>query len=567
MQQTEIDHRNRLAWNNRLYDLQNAYAEALNTLELAQAIQYQKGIAESCKILGYCYWRFSDFSLSLSHSLQAIKIFQKIKDRKGEADTLNNIGAVYMFQNDHEKRLEVNLKCKALREEIGDFEGVVSSEGNIGETYFEMGDYANAKIRFESVLQSKDASPQGLAWALHNLGMVHKVYENWDESLAFYKKGLAMSESVQYNVLITDSYLKITELYIALNDLENGLKTAEEALTVSRKIGAKEGEKKALLYLSQIYELKGLFETSLKYHKDFHTIDLEISRDTEMERLKTTQLRVAFEKIEEQKDELIDSIRYAERIQKAVLTRHQNQTLIGDYFTFFHAKDIVSGDFYWYFEKDEFFYACVADCTGHGVPGAFLTMLGTTYLNEILTINGLISPHQILDHLREHIIAGLSQTIESGNKDGMDISLIRVNSKTLEAEWAGANNPIWIIRKNGHLLESSSKIKSTVEGLYTLHEIKGDIQPISIMDKMKPFTNHTFKLEKDDNLYLFSDGYTDQFGGNSGKKLMTSKFRQFLLSIQNEPMSIQEKKVEDHFISWKGQNEQVDDVCVFGFKI
>lgn len=567
MQNLEIDARNSEAWDQRLIDLQKSYAEALNTLELSESLQYQKGIAESCKILGYCFWRFSDFSLSLSHSLRAIKIFQKLKDKKGEANTLNNIGAVYMFQNEHQKRLEVNIKCKALREEIGDLEGVISSEGNIGETYFEMGDYENAQLRFESVLKSPDASPQGLSWAYHNLGMVHKIYKNWSESLKYYQKGLELSESVQYHVLITDSYLKITELFIELTDLDNALIHAEKALSVSRKIGAKDGEKRALYYLSQIYELKGKFETSLKYHKDFHTIDLEISRDTEMERLKTTQLRVAFDKIEEQKDELLDSIRYAERIQKAVLTRYQSQNLIGDYFTYYSAKDIVSGDFYWYYEKDNYFYACVSDCTGHGVPGAFLTMLGTTYLNEIITINGLISPNEILNKLREHIISGLSQKFENGNKDGMDISLIRINKETLQAEWAGANNPLWIVKKNNEPLTSNSQLKITTGDDYNLIEIKGDIQSISIMENMYPFTNHSIQLKQNDRIYLFSDGYTDQFGGKDGKKLMTSKFKQFILSIQNDTMKNQGDKVEANFIEWKGQNEQVDDVCVFGFEI
>lgn len=567
MHNHEIDHKNLEAWNQRLFDLQTSYSEALSILETAEAMNYQKGIAESCKTLGYCFWRFSDFSLSLSHSLRAIKIFQKLKDKKGEADTLNNIGAVYMFQNDNKKRLEVNLKCKELRAEIGDLEGVISSEGNIGETYFEMGDYENAQLCFETVINSKDASPQGLAWAYHNLGMVYKFYENWDTSLEFYKKGLEISESVNYNVLITDSYLKIAELFVELNNLDNALLNTEKALAVSRKIGAKDGEKRALFYLSKIFELKGLFEVSLKYHKDFHTIDLEISRDTEMEKLKTTQLKVAFDKIEEQKDELIDSIRYAEKIQKAVLTRHQNKTLIGDYFTFYNAKDIVSGDFYWYYEKDDFFYACVADCTGHGVPGAFLTMLGTTYLNEIITINGLISPSELLDKLREHIIEGLSQNSISGNKDGMDISLLRINSKTLKAEWAGANSPIWIIQQNNNVFETNSMIKRINTENYSLIEIKGDIQSISIMEKMYPFTNHSFQLTTKDRIYLFSDGYVDQFGGNNGKKLMTLKFKEFLLSIQNESMEKQGDYIENHFNNWKGQYEQVDDVCVFGIEI
>ncbi len=561
----EIDQQTKAAWEERLLNLQNSYKESLTALENSEAINYKRGIAESCKNLGYCYWRFSDFSLSLSHSLRAIKIFQNLNDLKGEADTLNNIGAVYMFQNDNEKRLEVNLRCKKIREKIGDLEGVSSSEGNIGETYFEMGDYKNAEMRFHSVLKNPNASTQGLAWANHNLGLVENVYKNYDKALEYYTKGLDLSYSVQYSVLITDSYLRIAELFIELNDLDNAIANAEKALESARESGAKEGEKRALYFLSKSYEKKKLFETSLKYHKDYHAIDMEISRDTEMERLKTTQLRVAFNKIEEQKNELLDSIRYAEQIQKAVLTRHQSQDLIGEYFLFFQAKDIVSGDFYWYYEKDEFYYMCVADCTGHGVPGAFLTMLGTTYLNEIMTLEGLTSPGQILDKLREHFILGLSQNTNTGNKDGMDISMIRLNTKTLEAEWSGANNPIWIVRKNN--LPAIDNSKTTANDTHSLFEIKGDIQSISIMDNMQEFKNHQIQLLKDDRIYLFSDGYTDQFGGENGKKFMTTNFKKEILAHQHFDINTHGEKLKLIFDEWKGQNEQVDDVCVLGIEI
>ena len=561
----EIDQQNKAAWEERLLNLQNSYKESLNALENSEAINYKKGIAESCKNLGYCYWRFSDFSLSLSHSLRAIEIFQNLNDLKGEADTLNNIGAVYMFQNDNEKRLEVNLRCKKIREKIGDLEGVSSSEGNIGETYFEMGDYENAEQRFQSVLNNPNASSQGLAWAYHNLGLVENVRKNYVNALDYYQKGLDLSYSVKYDVLITDSYLRIAELFIEQGDFDKAILNAEKALDTSRKSGAKEGEKRALYFLSKSYEKKKLFETSLKYHKDYHSIDMEISRDTEMERLKTTQLRVAFNKIEEQKNELLDSIRYAEQIQKAVLTRHQSQDLIGAYFLIFQAKDIVSGDFYWYYEKDEYYYMCVADCTGHGVPGAFLTMLGTTYLNEIMTLEGLASPGQILDKLREHFIIGLSQSSNLGNKDGMDISMIRVNTKTLEAEWSGANNPVWIVRKNN--LPIIKQAKTTEKDSHSLYEIKGDIQSISIMDNMKEFTNHQIQLLKNDRVYLFSDGYTDQFGGENGKKFMTSNFKKSILDHQNIDIETQGENLKVIFDEWKGQNEQVDDICVLGLEI
>lgn len=561
----EIDQQNKAAWEERLLSLQNSYKLSLTALENSEAINYKKGIAESCKNLGYCYWRFSDFSLSLSHSLRAIEIFQNLNDLKGEADTLNNIGAVYMFQNDHEKRLEVNLRCKNIREKIGDLEGVSSSEGNIGETYFEMGDYKNAEIRFHSVLKNPNASKQGCAWANHNLGLIDREHKNYDKALDYYKKGLDLSFSAQYSVLITDSYLRIAELYIELGDLDQAILNAEKALDSSRESGAKEGEKRALYFLSKSYEKKKLFEASLKYHKDYHTINMEISRDTEMERLKTTQLRVAFNKIEEQKNELLDSIRYAEQIQEAVLTRHQSQDLIGGYFLIFQAKDIVSGDFYWYYEKDEYYYMCVADCTGHGVPGAFLTMLGTTYLNEIMTLEGLASPGQILDKLREHFIIGLSQSSDTGNKDGMDISMIRVNTKTLEAEWSGANNPVWVVRDSNQ--PSIENAKTTVKDSLSLYELKGDIQSISIMDNMRAFTNHQIQLLTNDRLYLFSDGYTDQFGGENGKKFMTTNFKKAILDRQHLDLKTQGEDLKIIFDEWKGQNEQVDDICVLGIEI
>jgi tetratricopeptide (TPR) repeat protein len=213
-----------------------------------------------------------------------------------------------MFQNDNKKRLEVNLKCKKIRQEVGDLEGVSSSEGNIGETYLEMGDFDNAVQCFNNVLNDDYSSVQGLAWAHFNLGRVAKENENWDQSLIRFQKALELSLSASYTVLITDSYLAIVELFVDQKRMDDALNHAEQALEVSRKIGAKEGEKMSLYYLSKIYEIKGEFETSLKYHKDYHTIDRDFSRDTEIERLKTAQLKVAFDKIEEQKNELVYKI-------------------------------------------------------------------------------------------------------------------------------------------------------------------------------------------------------------------------------------------------------------------
>lgn len=565
MKNKEVDNRNLKAWKDRLLKVRSSYESALNLLEWCEIKNYKRGIADACRTLSYCYWRFSDYSLSLSHSLRALKIYQELSDKKGEADTLNNIGAVYMFQNDHQKRLEVNLKCQQLRWETGDLEGVASSEGNIGETYLEMGDYVNAEKRFQSVLNNPNASPQGRAWAYHNIGKVGFLNKDWAKALNNFQMGLDLSVSVNYEVLICDSYLELTNLYIRTEDYDSAIHHAEKALLISREIGAKEGEKKALYYLSLIYELKKQFEESLRYHKDYHTIDVEISRDTEIERLKTAQMKFAYDKIEEQKNELIGSIRYAEQIQRAVLTRDQYHTLITNYFVFYQPKDIVSGDFYWYHEKDNTFYLCVADCTGHGVPGAFLTMLGTTFLNEIITLNEDPSPAFILEDLRMRIIKSLSLSESERNKDGMDISMIRINIDTLQAEWAGAYNPLWVIREND--FEKGDPVSLVSKNEYHLMEWKGDKQPIAFVDNPKPFLEHRIQLKKGDRFYLFSDGYSDQFGGKEGKKFKSINFKQLLLDSQNLSMEEQGKLLADQFNNWKNQLDQVDDVCVLGIEL
>ncbi len=569
MAKNEIDHLNELAWESRRKDLKASYESSLSLLEWSESLEYAEGIAASCRTLGYCFWRFSDFTLSLNHSLRAIDIYREIGDRKGEADTLNNIGAVYMFQNDHARRLEVNQQCMEIREEIGDLEGAISSENNIGETYFEMDDYENAEKCFYRVLEADHAPKTAKAWSFHNLGKVCQVRKQWDKALDYFLNGLRLSEEANYQVLITESYLAIVDHFMRQQLYDKALDQALKALEVSGKINARDGERMALYYLAEIYEALGKFEEALSYHKKFHQLDVETNRSTEIERLKSTQLQVAFDKIEIQKNELMDSIRYAERIQMAVLTRDQKQKLLKDYFILFKPRDIVSGDFYWYSEQPNHFYIAVADCTGHGVPGAFLTMLGTTYMNEIISINPQISPAALVEELRLRISEALMNREDEKTWDGLDISVAKVHPDTLKAEWCGANNPIWIVRKK-HTTDTPDRSVLT-NGKFNLIEIKGDTQAVAFAENMEPFTNHELQLHSDDRIYLFSDGFKDQFGGpnnyRGGKKFMKKHFKELLLSISHETLDRQKELLDQAFNDWKGANRQIDDVCVLGFRI
>ncbi|MGQ0829822.1 MAG: two-component regulator propeller domain-containing protein [Bacteroidota bacterium] len=256
--------------------------------------------------------------------------------------------------------------------------------------------------------------------------------------------------------------------------------------------------------------------------------------------------------VEEKQREILDSIHYAKKIQEALLQEEEHISMhLPAHFILFKPKDIISGDFYWSLEKHDHLYLAAVDCTGHGVPGAMMSMLGIAFLNEITSLEQLLSPAEILNQLREKVVKELGSSGQT--KDGMDISLCRINLKTYEVEWSGANNPLWIIKEDD-------------KGKKHIQEIKADKQHIGYNEVYKPFTNHTLKI-RNCNYYLFTDGYADQFGGTKGKKFMHKPLKERLISVIDQPMELQKKALLKTFEDWKGDLAQVDDVCLIGIHI
>lgn len=270
-----------------------------------------------------------------------------------------------------------------------------------------------------------------------------------------------------------------------------------------------------------------------------------------------TKIKLAEEEIARQKEKITDSIHYAKKIQTAVLPPNEFlKKLLPEHFIMFRPKDIVSGDFYWALKKGDKILIAAADCTGHGVPGGFMSMLGMTFLNEI---TGKLSPEElnaghILTELRDSVKSSLRQTGKEGEaKDGMDIALCIIDQKTNFMQFAGANNPLFVVR-NG--LEQE------------IIDIKADDMPIGIFyHEKESFTNHTLQLQKDDTCYIFSDGYADQFGGKKGRKLMLSRFKKMLAVTSDRPLLVQKEYIEKKFDIWKGKNRQIDDILVIGIRI
>jgi serine phosphatase RsbU (regulator of sigma subunit) len=283
--------------------------------------------------------------------------------------------------------------------------------------------------------------------------------------------------------------------------------------------------------------------------------------------------------LEHQKQEILDSINYAQRIQKAVLTEEELiKSWLGEHFILFRPKDIVSGDFFWACRKEHYVCFCVADCTGHGVPGAFMSMLCISFLNEVVLKEGLGQTNQILDRLRQMIIESLKQKgVEGEQKDGMDINLCILNTQTNELQYSGANNNLYIVR---HKLKPPVTCGKTMElGEHVLYELKSDNMPIAIHLNMPAFRECTVSVEQGDRLYLFTDGFADQFGGPAenghGKKFLSKAFKNILLETAHLSMEIQQEKLEKKLDDWMAYTnpetgkpyEQVDDICVMGVRV
>lgn len=258
--------------------------------------------------------------------------------------------------------------------------------------------------------------------------------------------------------------------------------------------------------------------------------------------------------VEEKQREILDSIHYAKRIQSALLTPESYiKKHLSDFFILYKPKDIVSGDFYWSVFYENNFYLAVADCTGHGVPGAFMSMIGINLLNEIVIERKCSNPGMILDIMREEVIRNLNaEGAEEESRDGMDMVICKIDLQTKQLEFAGANNSLYVLHANNKELK----------------EYKGNKMPVGKhMDHIDSFTKNNLQLEQGDTLYLFTDGYPDQFGGTKGKKFKYKQLEQLLHKNTHLPMNMQRETLNLTFEEWKADYEQVDDVCVIGVRL
>jgi serine phosphatase RsbU (regulator of sigma subunit) len=282
---------------------------------------------------------------------------------------------------------------------------------------------------------------------------------------------------------------------------------------------------------------------------------------------RTAEVVAQKKQIEKAHNEITASINYAKYIQSSVFPKTEDlKSCLGNYFILHKPVEIVSGDFYWVSQKDRKTIVVAADCTGHGVPGAFMSMLGITLLDEIVNKGNITDPGAILNRLREEVIDSLQQKGERGEqKDGMDIAVCTFDQEEMKMQFAGANNPLYLIREaDGENAGISHPQSGNNAGLT---EIKGNRMPIGIFDEMDEFTVHEIEISKGDTYYLFTDGFPDQFGGPKRRKFSYKQFRELLLKTQSQLMDDQKYRLEESLNEWMGVSGQTDDILVIGFRI
>lgn len=505
----------------------------------------------------------SNYDSALVYLQKSYQLFEKAGNKKGMSMINNNIASVYTKQKKFDQAEHWFLKALDLGVELQDRENIAISYKNLAavscskRNYSKAIDYANKSIKI-----SKDQGMlETLAEDLKQLSSAYDSLKKPEQALDYLKQFIDVNDSLR-NVHMRKNLSEIQTKYeTEKKQKEIEIQQVEIKQQKTQKVATIVG-----LLLSLVLLVVALYSYRRKrkdnillesQKREIEEKNEELYQQNEEIAAQRDLVNEQKEKIEKIHSELTSSIRYSKRIQQAILPVEEKlATPFFESFIFYMPRDVVSGDFYWVSHQGRNVYFAVADCTGHGVPGALMSMLGISFLNEIIDHKNDMLPSEILDQLREYIIKSLKQRgILGEQKDGMDISVIRLNQTTRTLDYAGAYNSMFLFRNGNAEME----------------EIKANKMPVAIHEKMQPFTNHTITLGKDDILYLFTDGYKDQFGGPEGKKFTSLQFKMLLKNIYTLPVAEQKEFLSSHLNEWIGQSpdplHQTDDITVLGLRI
>lgn len=590
------------------------YEEALSSyfqsLRLSESLferynrpEFELKIADAYNNIGLIYYSMRRYKDAIANFNTALDTYERKTHKYGINLAANNLGLAYHDLKEYDKALEYFDRSLSLEKEMGNLNGVAASYNNIGNIYRDRNNHEEALSYYQNALTAYEALGNfpGISTTLINLGTAYYNLNQFHRALTFQRKGLKIAQEINARYTILEGYKGLSETYEKLNNSiqalhymkqyaalrdsvfneESSARMAEmqakyetthkqkqiELLNKNKELQQAELERQLILRNSlfggsvlvlllafllyyryreaqRIKAILAMQNVEIMQQKE----EIETQRDQIEE--KNQHLQEAFNLIEAKNLSITGSINYARRIQDAILPSVEKiQNVWPDAFIYYKPKDIVSGDFYWFVKQNDIAIIAVIDCTGHGVPGAFMSMMGHTLLNQIVNEKGITQPAEILQNINCAIFKSLSsKNGHTSNRDGMEAVICTYHMKDKVLEYAGARSPLYLFSAAGMI------------------ELKGD-RAILGTQADAVYTNHQVRLNHDTMIYLSSDGYQDQFGGEKGKKFLSVRLKNLLTEIYTLPAVEQEKVLEDTFRGWCGNEGQVDDILIAGIRL
>jgi serine phosphatase RsbU (regulator of sigma subunit) len=592
-----------------VYTDQGEYLDAIDyfhlSIDKSKEIDDLSSIGDAYNNLGSLFTQIEDYDQAISYHMKAYDIRKESDDSQRLSSVVLNIGRIYLTQEKYDSAKIHFFQSLAIDKELDDKSGIALNYNNIGLAHYRENNLDSALYYYHASLDIRIElnDPFGMALSYNNLGDYYLENGNSTKAVEFCNKSYAISNEKNLPFEKLEACNCLYKAFESKGDLTRAYKYLKESVDIEEKLNSQENKKqltkKEMQFVFHYQELEdSLKQAEILAEKEYQikSAQLEkerlsdekknqlwlfsvigffllligaiIYRQLRVQRKQNQLIKEKNEFIKEQKHEIDQSISYAQKIQDTALPSESLTNLFDNAFMLYLPRDVVSGDFYWFENNDNHAYFAVADCTGHGIPGAFISMIGTILLNEIYNSKKLTKPGDILDELNRLIQLTLKSRTGQQMKDGMDISFCRLDKKSLILEYAGANNPLWVISDEDKMIVNGSEIEPNLEGKYNLFEVKADKKPIGkYAGEDRSFRTNTIQLKKNDQIYLFSDGFADQFGGERGKKFKYKPFKRLLIDMNNLPAEDQKKSLHDAFNNWKGDYEQIDDICVMGAKV
>ncbi len=548
----------------------------LDEIRAAEAKKDSASVSRLNYSVGVYYFYKSDIDNAIKFMTASVDAYPQSEAEIGKANSIMALGVILQNSGRHEESVLYQKQALKIKEDAGAWDQLPVSYTNLAELLYEIGQKEEAFSLLDRSIRVADSLDikKSYFYALFVKGEMYVNEKKFTEAIPLIKPAIAFWEETNSWKDLTRGYNQLAAAYRGANMPFEAMEAMNSYITLkdsvfkvdqqnsANDLAAKYESDKKELQIQQEKEAKEFAqkEKTLNEEAEFMRsivfaiigVILIVNLIYFYKRYKSQRkdkelIAIQKEQIEARSQEIMDSIIYAKRIQAAILPRESKvKKLLPDSFIYYNPKDVVAGDFYWLEEVSDGILLAAADCTGHGVPGAMVSVVCNNSLNRAVQQMGVTNPADVLNKTRE-LVADEFNKSEENLKDGMDIALCKFSGSKLY--FAGAHNPLWIIR-DGKLIE-----------------LKGDKQPIGAFEKEFPFTSHETEIQKNDLIYIFTDGFSDQFGGDKGKKFKSANFKNFLLQIHQLPMQTQLLELTTMFGKWKGDLDQVDDVCVIGVRV